>query len=408
MTTLAQPVTLTAAQALMSQLVAWRRDLHRHPELAFQEHRTAGIVAGALGQLGLEVQTGVGQTGVVGILEGSLPGPTVLLRFDMDALPIHEETGLSFASQTDGKMHACGHDAHTAIGLGVATLLAARQADLPGRVKFMFQPAEEIASGARAMIADGVLDRPAPAAAFGLHVWSMSPVGQAVVKGGPLWASADKFDIEIVGRGAHGALPQQGVDAIVVAAYAIAQLQTVVSRSIDPLEPAVLTIGQIAGGSAFNVIAERVTLSGTLRTFDRAVRERIIQRMHALLGGVCAAFGASYTLEVTFHAPPLINDPGAAETVRQVATEVLGSDAVADGPMLTVAEDMAEVLNRVPGCFFVLGAQPASNGQPEPHHSPRFDIDEQVMPLGVAILAGVAEEYLRVNAANGAANEFAA
>ena len=396
MTSSFDPALAVAAQEMMGQLVAWRRDLHRHPELAFQEHRTAGLVAGSLAQLGLEVQTGVGQTGVVGILEGARPGPTVLLRFDMDALPINEETGLTYKSEVAGKMHACGHDAHTAIGLGVATLLASRQDDLPGRVKFMFQPAEEIAGGARAMIADGVLKTPVPDAAFGLHVWSMTAVGQAVVKGGPLWASADKFDVEITGRGAHGALPHQGVDAIVVAAHAITQLQTVVSRSIDPLEPAVLSIGEISGGSAFNVIAERVMFSGTLRTFDQAVRELIIQRMHKVLGGVCAAFGASYTLDISFHAPPLVNDPDAAEHVRQIAAEILGADAVADGPMLTVAEDMAEILNRVPGCFFVLGAMPDRNGLPaEPHHSPRFEIDEQVMPLGVAILAGVAEEYLR-------------
>lgn len=396
MTSSFDPALAVAAQEMMGQLVAWRRDLHRHPELAFQEHRTAGLVAGSLAQLGLEVQTGVGQTGVVGILEGARPGPTVLLRFDMDALPINEETGLTYKSEVAGKMHACGHDAHTAIGLGVATLLASRQDDLPGRVKFMFQPAEEIAGGARAMIADGVLETPVPDAAFGLHVWSMTAVGQAVVKGGPLWASADKFDVEITGRGAHGALPHQGVDAIVVAAHAITQLQTVVSRSIDPLEPAVLSIGEISGGSAFNVIAERVMFSGTLRTFDQAVRELIIQRMHKVFGGVCAAFGASYTLDISFHAPPLVNDPDAAEHVRRIAAEILGADAVADGPMLTVAEDMAEILNRVPGCFFVLGAMPDRNGLPaEPHHSPRFEIDEQVMPLGVAILAGVAEEYLR-------------
>ena len=396
MTSHTDPALLIAAQELMSQLVAWRRDLHRHPELAFQEHRTAGLVASHLTHLGMEVQTGVGQTGVVAILEGTRPEPTLLLRFDMDALPINELTGLAFASQAAGRMHACGHDAHTAIGLGVATLLAGQQDRLPGRVKFMFQPAEEIAAGARAMIADGVLANPAPRAAFGLHVWSMTPVGQAVVKGGPLWASADKFDVEIVGRGTHGALPHQGVDAIVVAAHAVTQLQTVVSRSIDPLQPAVLTVGEIAGGSAFNVIAERVTLSGTLRTFDQSVREQIIGRMHEVLGGVCAAFGASYTMEVSFHAPPLVNDPDAAEHVRRVALEVLGEDSVADGPMLTVAEDMAEILNRVPGCCFVLGAMPDGNDYPaEPHHSPRFDIDERVMPLGVAILAGVAEEYLR-------------
>jgi amidohydrolase len=385
------------AGALAGQLTAWRRDFHRHPEIAFQEERTAGAVADQLLRLGLEVQTGIGQTGVVAILEGAQAGPTAMLRFDMDALPIHEETGLSFASQTAGKMHACGHDGHTAIGLGVATLLAGQQEQLAGRVKFVFQPAEEIACGARAMIDDGVMTAPVPDVLFGLHLWSQIPLGQAVVKAGPLWAASDRFALEIVGRGSHGAMPHQGIDAIAVAAYAIAQLQTIVSRNRDPLQPAVLSIGTIQGGSAFNVLAERVQMSGTLRTFDLATRERIIERMHGLLNGVCAAHGASYQLSFRDFTPPVVNDAGAAEHLRAVAAAVLGADAVADGPMMMVAEDVAEFLDRTPGCFFVLGAMPATT-TPEPHHSPRFDIDERSLPLGAAILAQATADWLRTHA----------
>jgi amidohydrolase len=381
------------AQALASQLTEWRRDLHRHPELAFQEERTAGVVADHLIHLGLEVQTGVGQTGVVGILEGAQAGPTAMLRFDMDALPIHEETGLPFASQVAGKMHACGHDGHTAIGLGVASLLAGQQERLAGRVKFVFQPAEEIAQGARAMIVDGVLADPTPDVMFGLHLWSQIPLGLAVVKAGPLWASSDRFALEIVGRGSHGAMPHQGIDAIAVAAYAIAQLQTIVSRDRDPLQPAVLSIGTIHGGSAFNILAERVQMSGTLRTFDLATRARILERMDALLAGVCAAHNASYQLTWRDFTPPVVNDAVATGRLRTAAAAVLGDAAVADGPMMMVAEDVSEFLNRTPGSFFVLGAMPEST-RPEPHHSPRFDIDERALPLGAAILAQAAFDWL--------------
>lgn len=385
---------LTQARALSGQLAEWRRDLHRQPELAFHEHRTASVAARHLAGLGMEVQTGVGRTGVVGVLEGAQDGPTVMLRFDMDALPIQEETGLPFASQTPGRMHACGHDGHVAIGLGVASLLASRQSQLAGRIKFVFQPAEEIANGARAMIDDGVLRNPVPDVAFGLHLWSLIPVGQAVVKAGPLWASADRFDVELTGRGSHGAMPHQGVDTITVAAFAISQLQTVVSRSRDPLAPAVLTIGTVQGGSAFNIMAERVHLSGTLRTFDEDVRRGIIRRMHGVLAGVAAAHDAHYELTFSDYAPPLVNDPGATEVVRAAATAILGAEAVSEEPMMMVAEDMAEYLNRVPGSFFVLGAMKNGEGAAEPHHSPRFDIDEAALPLGTAILARAALAYL--------------
>lgn len=388
---------LPAAQALAEQLTAWRRDFHQHPELAFEETRTASIVADHLAQLGLEVRTGVGQTGVVGLLEGARPGRTVMLRFDMDALPIHEETGLPFASQIAGKMHACGHDGHTAIGLGVARLLAERQSELAGQVKFVFQPAEEIANGALAMLADGVMTDTPPDVVFGLHLWSLTPVGQAVVKPGPLWAAADRFTLEIVGRGSHGAMPHQGVDAIAVTAFALAQLQTVISRARDPLQPAVLTIGTISGGDAFNVLAERVQMTGTLRTFDPAERARLIERMRAVLGGVCAAHEATYHLTFLDYAPPVVNDAAAAGWLRTAAVAALGEQAVADGPMMMVSEDVAEFLDRAPGCFFVLGAMPSTR-QPEPHHSPRFDIDERSLPLGAAILAQTTADWLHAHA----------
>jgi amidohydrolase len=263
------------------------------------------------------------------------------------------------------------------------------------------------------MIGDGALDDPAPDVMFGLHLWSQIPLGQAVVKAGPLWASSDRFALEMVGRGSHGAMPHQGIDAIAVAAYAIAQLQTIVSRDRDPLQPAVLSIGTIRGGDAFNVLAERVQMSGTLRTFDLATRARIVERMDALLAGVCAAHGASYQLTWRDFTPPVVNDAVATGPLRTAAAAVLGDAAVADGPMMMVAEDVSEFLNRTSGSFFVLGAMPQRRARseignhpggtgpsegvewrPEPHHSPRFDIDERALPLGAAILAQATCDWL--------------
>ena len=384
---------LAAAHAMRERLRAWRRDLHQHPELAFEERRTAGIVADHLKQLGLEVQMGIGKTGVVGVLEGAHPGSTVMLRFDMDALPVHEETGLSFASQTAGKMHACGHDGHTAIGMAVATLLVEQQKQLAGMVKLVFQPAEEVANGALSMIADGVLSAPTPDVVFGLHLWSLEPTGYVAVKAGSVWAAADRFTLEIIGRGAHGAMPHQGVDAIMVAAYALAHLQAVVSRERDPLQPVVLTVGQIKGGDAFNILAERVQMAGTLRTFDAAGRSHVIERMHGVLAGVCAAHNASYHLQFLDYAPPLVNDSLATAHLRTVASALLGPEAVYDGPLMMVSEDMAEFLERVPGCYFILGAKPQHRPF-EPHHSPRFDINEDALPLGAAILAQATFDWL--------------
>jgi amidohydrolase len=394
-----------AAQALREQLIAWRRDLHRHPELAFAERRTAGVVAAHLQQLGYEVRTGVGRTGVVGILEGDEAGPTVLLRFDMDALPITEANAVEYASQEPGKMHACGHDGHTAIGLGVATLLAQERARLRGGVKLVFQPAEESQGGARAMIADGVLADPAPAIALGLHLWNVAPVGQAIVRAGPLMAAATHFRLTVRGRGGHGALPHQTVDALLVAAHLVVALQTIVSRNVDPIQTAVLSVGTLHSGEAFNIIAERAELTGTIRAFDDQVMALLVERLRQVVSGVAATFGATYELELEHASPAVVNAPEVTELVARAARRVLGEDAVGPGQPVMGSEDMAEFLARVPGCYCLLGSQNPDRGLVYPHHNPRFDFDEEALPLGVAILVGATMEYLGTMAAM---NEFTA
>ncbi|MCS7222526.1 MAG: amidohydrolase [Anaerolineae bacterium] len=388
------PNLRSEAQALMGQLVAWRRDFHRHPELAFEERRTAAKVAELLERLGYEVQAGVGKTGVVGILEGERAGKTALLRFDMDALPIEEANETEYASRVPGKMHACGHDGHTAIGLGVATLLARHRRALAGRVKLIFQPAEETANGARAMIADGVLNDPAPDIALGLHLWNSLPVGRAIVQAGPLMAAAMHFKLTIYGRGGHGAMPHEAIDALVTAAYVVTALQTIISRNVNPVETAVLSVGTFYAGRAFNVIADRAELSGTIRAFDEQLMAQMQERLRQVVAGVTQAFGATFELELEHAAPAVVNDPVAASLVAGAARRVLGDASVGSTEPVLVSEDMAEFLKRVPGCFFFLGSMNPERGLDYPHHHPRFDFDEAVLPLGVAILAEAAITYL--------------
>ncbi len=386
---------LQKAQSLRESLVNWRRDIHRHPELGFHEVRTAGVVASHLHQLGIEVMTGVGKTGVVGIVEGSGPGPTVLLRFDMDALPVQEETNLPFASEHQGVMHACGHDGHTAIGMGVAQILAESRQQWPGRVKLLFQPAEEGLGGALATIQDGVLEHPRPDVAFGLHLWNQFPSGQLYIQAGPLMAAADRFHIEVLGKGGHGGEPHLTIDAIWVAAQVATALHTVVSRNVPPAEPAVLSIGSIHGGSAFNVIAENVTMHGTLRTFNPEVRELLIRRMREVVAGICAAHGARYNFAMDdFYTPAVINDEQATAVVQQAARDLFADERLAHMAPFMVAEDMAELLNRVPGCFVIVGASPDDN-HVGPHHNPRFNIDEAMLVDGAALLSQTAINYLR-------------
>lgn len=382
------------AEGLLAKLVAWRRDLHAHPELSFHEVRTAGLVADTLSELGYEVRTGVARTGVVALLHGGRPGPTVMLRADMDALPIQEISDALYVSQTPGVMHACGHDGHVAIGLGAASLLARHAADLPGNVLFVFQPAEERDGGAAAMIADGALSDPAPAAAFGLHLWNAFPFGRVVAQAGPIMAAADILKIVVRGKGGHGGQPHETVDAIAITGQVLSALQTIISRNVNPQDTAVLSIGTVHGGTAYNIIAETVELHGTLRTFSTAVRETVLTRLQVLLDGVTAAMGAVCELTVTPMTGPVINDPAASEIARAAAIQVVGNAAVAWNAPLMVSEDFSEYSRVAPSCFLLLGSSNPELGLNAPHHNPRFDFDERVLPLGVALLATVATRYL--------------
>lgn len=386
------------ADALFPQLVAWRRDLHKHPELAFQEVRTAGVVADHLNNLGLEVSTGVGKTGVVAMVEGdNLPedAPTLMLRFDMDALPILEETTHDFPSEHPGVMHACGHDGHTAIGMGVAKLLSQHRSALPGRVKLVFQPGEEGAGGALAMINDGALTNPKPAAAFGLHLMSRLPLNTVVVQPGELMAGADKIALTVIGKGGHGAMPHETVDAIVVASHIVVAWQSIVARNVHPIESAVVTVGVFNAGGAGNIIAEQATLLGSMRWFKREVRDLVIKRLEETANGICAAFGATCNFELTTGVGSVVNSEEGAEIVRQAACAVVPSEDVIEIPAEMVSEDMSEFLNRAPGCFFFVGAQDPAQSLNAPHHNPRFDWDERMMPTGVAIMANATVEYLQ-------------
>lgn len=385
---------LTDAARLTDQLVTWRRDLHRHPELAFEERRTASIVADELRQLSIEVRTGVGKTGVVGILDGSSDGPTVMVRCDMDALPIHEANQTDYASTTAGVMHACGHDGHTAIGLAVARLLTEHRSRLQGRVKFVFQPAEEMAGGALAMIADGVLDDPVPDVALGLHLWNTNPVGQVGVTAGAAMAGADIFEIVIRGSGGHGALPHETRDPLLAAAQIVSALQSVISRNVDPLDTAVLSVTSFHAGEAFNVIPSEAYLKGTIRTYRQEVHDLAVMRLKQVTEGIAAAMGCEAEVRVTAVTPALYNDPEVTRVVMQAIAPYVEPHNVIQGVKTMGAEDMAVFLEKVPGCFFFLGSASAERGLNYPHHHPRFDFDEAALPLGAAMLASAVAAYV--------------
>ena len=388
---------LAEASAMAEQLVAWRRDFHMHPELGYQEVRTAGIVADHLRTLGLEVSTGIGKTGVVALVEGDntpLDAPTVMLRFDMDALPIHEANDVPYRSQQAGVMHACGHDGHTAIGMGVAQLLVARRNELPGRVKLVFQPAEEALGGALAMINDGVLAEPKPASAFGLHLWSRLPLNQVVVQSGPLWAAADSFTITVRGRGGHGAMPHETIDSTLVASEIVMALQSIVARNVNPTDTAVVSVGTFMSGNAANVISGEATLTGTIRSFTPEVRNLLFGRIDEIAKGICQAHGATCVVEPRLGCPATINSVAGAALMARVATGVVGAEQVAQIAPMMVGEDMAEFLDRAPGCFVLIGAADPAGPELSPHHNATFDFDERMLPTGVAVLAGAAMAYL--------------
>jgi amidohydrolase len=386
---------LADAEAIRDEIIAVRRDLHMHPELGFQEVRTARVVAEKLGALGYEVVTGVGKTGVVGLLQGGAPGErTVLLRFDMDALPIEEENDVPYRSQVPGVMHACGHDAHVAVGIGVATVLAKHRDLIPGTIKLMFQPAEEGLGGAVAMINDGVLDGPKVDVALGLHVSSGHDVGTAVVRSGAMMAASDKLAITVRGKGGHGAHPDQTVDSVLVAAQIIVALQTIVARNVDPEETGVVTIGAIHAGEAGNVIADTARMRGTIRSFNPEVRTLLHRRIREVATGVAAALGAVADVEVILGVDATVNAEKPTAVIYQSAAAILGEAKLNTTYRTPGGEDFSAVLARVPGNFFFLGTR-SDKRTGFPHHNPHFDIDESALPTGVAILCDAAIRSLR-------------
>lgn len=371
-------------------LVALRRDLHQHPELSWHEERTARTVAERLRAAGLAVSEGVAGTGVVGLLEGGRPGPTVAVRADMDALPLEETGTAPYRSTTPGVMHACGHDGHTAIAVTIAEILARHRAALPGRVKFLFQPAEETVGGAQAMIAAGVLEAPRVDAVLGLHLRNYMPVGQIGVRAGPIFASADELTIIVRGRGGHGALPHEAVDPVIVAAHLITALQTIVSRETSPLESAVVTIAMIHGGTAFNIIPEQVELRGTVRAFDPALREQLIARVTALATTLGTAFNAEIEVTTRLGCPAVINDAHLADVVRAAGRQELGDAAVEETAGTTWGDDMADFLAARPGGYFFVGSGNPGLGLDRSHHNPGFDFDEDALEVGTRVLARAA------------------
>ncbi len=377
-----------------SEWIARRRDLHRHPELGFQEVRTAGIVAETLTRLGLEVQTGVGQTGVVGVLEGATDGPTVLVRADMDALPITEENTADYVSQNPGVMHACGHDAHTTIALAVAELLCERRDAIAGRVKFVFQPAEEIGRGAQAMIQDGVLNDPAPDVSVGLHLANASPLGTLTLTEGPFMAGAGDFTIRVTGRGGHGAAPHEARDPIVAASAIVMALQTIVSRNLSPTESAAISVTSFQAGTAFNIIPPKAELRGTIRMFTPEVRDILITRMREIAQSVASAHGCAAELEVQELTLPVVNDSATMQRLRALFRRIRP-----DLPQITdyktmLAEDMSYFLDAVPGAYFFVGSANAERDLAYPHHHPRFDFDEAVIPMATELLAAAVASFV--------------
>ena len=385
------------------ELIATRRDFHMHPELGLEEVRTSGIVAERLRALGFDdVRTGIAVTGVKAVLHGGKPGRTIMLRADMDALPIEEENAVEYRSRTAGTMHACGHDAHTAILLSAARILIRHRDEIPGAIVFCFQPAEEGRGGARKMIAEGVMEDPQVDAAIGLHVIQEMPLGTVNVMPGPMMAGGDVFSVTIQGKGGHAAMPHTTVDALMVAVEIVGALQTLVSREVEPVSPAVVTTATLhAGGTASNIIADTATFSGTTRWFDLATGEYLAERLPALVQGIAESMRATAEVTMTRIVPPTANEPQMAELVRDVATEVVGADKVLSGPRTMGGEDFSEFTHHVPSCFFWIGSRDEASSKVWGHHHPRFDIDERCLAIGVEMMVCTTLRYLEQSSDGG-------
>lgn len=392
---------LKQAQELFPYTQAMRRDFHMHPELGFREVRTGGIVAKELESLGIEVTKGVGKTGVVGFLEGAKPGPTILLRFDMDALPISEDTGAEYTSKNAGVMHACGHDGHTAIGLTVAKILNERKNELAGNIKFCFQPSEEGTNGeeiggALMMMRDGVLEGPKVEKTLSLHLWNDKPLGWLHVGEGPVMAGADLFSITVTGKGGHGAAPETTIDPIVCAAHMVTAIQSIVARNIEPLKPAVISVTTMHSGTAFNIIPQTAELGGTIRTFEPEVRQKVHARLEQVVKSTAAALGCEVELLIKQVTAPVINNGDVSASVFQSAQSVFPQTAIESDPYLTMgAEDMGWMQEKADGCYFFIGSANAEKNLNYNHHHPKFDFDEQALVHGAALMASAAADLLK-------------
>lgn len=379
---------------LKDEMIRLRRDFHQHPELGFEEKRTASIVAKYLDDLGLEVQTGIGRTGVVGLLSGNGRGKTLLLRADMDALPVQEQNEVQYRSQNDGIMHACGHDGHMAILIAAARILSAHREEFPGQVKFAFQPGEEGFGGAKFMIEDGVLKNPKVDAALALHLITFIPYGMIGIRTGPLMASMDSFSVRITGKGGHAAMPEGGVDSILMSAHAITALQSLISKEVSPLSPLVVHVGTIHGGQAFNIIAEKVEFKGTVRTLDEALQKTVPERVDRILRGVVEGLRGKYELDYEFAYPIVNNDGAMTDLVKRAAAEVVGEEKVFEVSPFMTSDDMAFFLREVRGCYFCVGAGNAEKGADQPHHNSRFNVDEDALTVGAEVMILAAMSYL--------------
>ena len=380
-------------RALQSDLVTWRRYLHQRPELGFKEEKTAAFIAAKLTEWGIEFRSAVATTGIVATIPGTQPGAVLAIRADMDALPVEELNDVPYRSQHPGQMHACGHDGHTAIALGVAKYLADHR-EFPGTVKLIFQPAEEGPGGAQPMIEADALKHPTVDAILGLHLWNNLPLGTVGVRPGSLMAAVELFDVQITGKGGHGGMPHQTTDAIVVAAQVVNALQTIVARNLDPLDAAVVTVGQFNAGSARNVIAENAQIKGTVRYFNPKYDGYFADRFDQILGGICAAHNATYHLNYWRLYPATVNHPRMAELVRSAAEQTIETPLGLVPECQTMGgEDMSFFLQQVPGCYFFVGAANTDRNLAYPHHHPRFDFDETALGIGVEIFIRCMESF---------------
>ncbi|MFD0713676.1 M20 family metallopeptidase [Paenibacillus sp. GCM10027626] len=381
-----------ALEAIYPDMVKWRRHLHRHPELSFQERQTSAWIASHLREMGCDIREGVGGYGIVAAIRGARPGPVIALRADIDALPIQDEKTCDYASTAPGVMHACGHDAHTATMLGIAQYYMARQEQLAGERRLLFQPAEEVTpGGAKGMIADGALA--GVDAIYGVHLWTPFACGTVATRSGPLMASADEFYINITGKGGHGGLPHETIDAVLVGSALVQSLQSIVSRNINPLEPSVVTVGSFHAGTVANVIAEQCSLKGTVRAFDEKVRMQIRTRLEAIVRHTGQLYDAQIDLEYRDGYPSVVNDEVEAQRFFRVAAAQFGEQAVMQSPCIMAGEDFTYYLQQVKGCFMFVGAGNEQCGAVHPHHHPKFDLDENSMLQSAELMVAMAEDY---------------